>query len=202
MIDDRSFRDHWDFFDSCSFLRGYPQALPKILVSHGLGSLYAAILCSQRPGFFKASVSISPWLGMANTPSQFQLALLRAKALTSKASSLYQPIGPYLASQLVDQIPNSDKVYLHDRMTLATYLRLLDIMQEIQPHPNEQSMLSRVVDPQLFILPSVPHAMHNQKAAETIFGEHFAKIRNSRVVNLQGEHFDLLLSNQAAFQRC
>ena len=98
MIDDRSFRDHWDFFDSCSFLRGYPQALPKILVSHGLGSLYAALLCSQRPGFFKASVSISPWLGMANTPSQFQLALLRAKALTSKASSLYQPIGPYLAS--------------------------------------------------------------------------------------------------------
>ena len=43
-INERTFVDHWDFFDSVSFLRGYHRAIPKILVSHGLGSLFATHL--------------------------------------------------------------------------------------------------------------------------------------------------------------
>jgi pimeloyl-ACP methyl ester carboxylesterase len=60
--DDRGFRDHWDFFDAVAFLRGYPKTVPKILVSHGLGSLFAMHLVAQRPGFFNGSIIVSPWL--------------------------------------------------------------------------------------------------------------------------------------------
>lgn len=64
--DERVFKDHWDFYDTISNLEGYPASIPKVLISHGLGSLYAAHLCAQRPGFFKASISISPWLRLSN----------------------------------------------------------------------------------------------------------------------------------------
>ena len=42
----RGFRDSWDFFDQVTMMRGYPYAIPKVLVSHGLGSLFAAHLCA------------------------------------------------------------------------------------------------------------------------------------------------------------
>ena len=45
-IDERAFRDHWDFIDSIAFLRGYPKSTPIIMVSHGLGSLFATHLSS------------------------------------------------------------------------------------------------------------------------------------------------------------
>jgi len=69
MTDHRGFKDHWDFFDAVSFLRGYPNAVPKILVSHGLGGLFASHLCAHRPGFFKASILIDPWFGMTGAPT-------------------------------------------------------------------------------------------------------------------------------------
>ena len=40
------FRDLWDLVDTVSCMRGYPPAIPKILLSHGLGSLFAAHLCA------------------------------------------------------------------------------------------------------------------------------------------------------------
>ena len=66
-----AFKDHWDFMDSVGHLRGYPPTIPKILVSHGLGSLYAAHMCSQRPGYFTASISLAPWFGLRKKPSSF-----------------------------------------------------------------------------------------------------------------------------------
>ena len=38
--DNRAFRDHWDFFDACALITGIPENIPKILISHGIGSLY------------------------------------------------------------------------------------------------------------------------------------------------------------------
>jgi pimeloyl-ACP methyl ester carboxylesterase len=76
--DDRGFRDHWDFFDAVAFLRGYPKTVPKILVSHGLGSLFAMHLVAQRPGFFAGSILVSPWLAQKNPPSWIRKGSLQA----------------------------------------------------------------------------------------------------------------------------
>lgn len=84
---------------------------------------------------------------------------------------------------------------MHDRMTLASYLKLTDLMQELKPHLNEQPLLDRVTDPQLFILPSSPHPMSSAKSNEDLFAAHFAKIRNSKIVPIEGDHFDLVLPN-------
>ena len=43
-VDERAFRDYWDFVDAISMLRGYPPQLPKVMVSQGLGSLFATHL--------------------------------------------------------------------------------------------------------------------------------------------------------------
>lgn len=40
-----AFRDHWNFFDEVMEL-GFKEDVPKILISHGLGSLFAAHLCA------------------------------------------------------------------------------------------------------------------------------------------------------------
>ena len=100
--DERAYRDHWDFFEQCAYFRGYPAALPKILVSHGLGSLFAAHLCAQRPGFFKASISVSPWLSMADKPNQFSMGINRAKCLTSIGFEPYWNENEYLPQNVVD----------------------------------------------------------------------------------------------------
>ena len=74
-----AFKDHWDFVDSIGHLRGYPQTIPKVLVSHGLGSLYAAHMCSQRPGFFTASINIAPWFGLRNKPNSIMQHMMLAR---------------------------------------------------------------------------------------------------------------------------
>ena len=80
-IDERGFRDCWDFVDSIGMLRGYPKSLPKFIVSHGLGSLFAAHMCSQRPGFFVGSISIAPWFSLDFKPNIFSLNMMKAKLL-------------------------------------------------------------------------------------------------------------------------
>ena len=43
---------------------------------------------------------------------------------------------------------------MEDSISLGSYLKLLDFMEEMQPHQNEEPILDRVKEPQLFILPS------------------------------------------------
>ena len=43
-VNERAFRDYWDFVEAISMMRAYSPQVPKILVSHGLGSLFAAHL--------------------------------------------------------------------------------------------------------------------------------------------------------------
>ena len=89
-VNERAFRDYWDFIDAMSILRGYPPQLPRIIVSHGLGSLFAAHLSAQRPGFFKASVNIAPWLGLSSPPSGMSLKLMKAKDHPMMPSRTYK----------------------------------------------------------------------------------------------------------------
>jgi pimeloyl-ACP methyl ester carboxylesterase len=130
-IDHRAFRDHWDFFDAVTFLRGYPQGVPKILVSHGLGSLFAAHLCAQRPGFFKASISISPWLCTAEKPNFFSLGMMKAKRFTTKGFERHWPSGKYLPEKLIEQISPKDRLWLDDSLTVNSYLNLLELMDQL-----------------------------------------------------------------------
>lgn len=125
--DGRTFQDHWDFVETCTMLRGYPQAIPKILVSHGLGSLYAAHMCAQRPGFFKASISISPWFAMGQKPNMFSKAVLTAKTFTSQGYEAYWPQGKYLPKDFISHIPKKDRLYLDDTMTSNSYLAIMEM---------------------------------------------------------------------------
>lgn len=116
-----SFRDYWNFIDSVAHLRGYPQTIPKVLVSQGLGSLIAAHMCGLRPGFFTASVSIAPWLGFMNRPSVFTQKMLQAKKFMPRprgyASQDLHWRDQYLTADFKEALQMKDHLYLYDRLT-------------------------------------------------------------------------------------
>ena len=37
--------DHWQFFESVSYMRGYNPNTPKFIIGHSMGALYATRLC-------------------------------------------------------------------------------------------------------------------------------------------------------------
>ena len=98
----------WDFTTAVGSLRGYPSSIPKILVSHGLGSLYAAHLCAMKPNFFSASISIAPWFGLKERPSAFAIKMMQAKVYMPRARSYnsqdYQWKDKYLTEEFKDAI--------------------------------------------------------------------------------------------------
>ena len=131
-INERAFEDIWDFTTAVGSLRGYPASIPKILVSHGLGSLYAAHLCALRPRYFSASISIAPWLGLRQRPSAFSLQMMQAKLYMPRARSYnsqdYQWRDQYLTEEFKDAMAEKDKLYLYDRMTSQSLVRLIEML--------------------------------------------------------------------------
>ena len=60
-------------------MRGYHQNIPKFLVGHSLGALYAARLCQSRSDFFRGCILINPMFEMQMKLSAWKLATLKAK---------------------------------------------------------------------------------------------------------------------------
>ena len=139
---ERAFKDHWDFNDTVAHLCGYPSSIPKILVSHGLGSLYAAHLQAQRPGFFKSSISIAPWLGLKSKPSLLSQSLMRAKLYMPRTSrgynsQDYQWRDQYLTDDFKNALEGKDLLYLYDRMSNQSMLNLLELF-DILENPEDK----------------------------------------------------------------
>ena len=169
---ERAFKDHWDFNDTVAHLCGYPSSIPKILVSHGLGSLYAAHLQAQRPGFFKSSISIAPWLGLKSKPSLLSQSLMRAKLYMPRTSrgynsQDYQWRDQYLTDDFKNALEGKDLLYLYDRMSNQSMLNLLELF-DILENP-EDKVQENMKDPNLVILPETPSPFIGNEIAEAFF---------------------------------
>ena len=71
--------DHFQFYESVAYLRGYHPNTPKFLIGHSLGALYAARLCQREKDFFKGLIMINPLLDFKTKISYFTKAKLTAQ---------------------------------------------------------------------------------------------------------------------------
>lgn len=118
-----------------TYLRGYPKNLPKIIVSHGLGSLYAFHIMSQRPGFFKANISIAPWFDLKSRPNPFSFGLMRSKMLISSkyaSQQIFWPDDSYLTADFKASLLEEDKKYVYDRMTKQSFVNVLNLIDDLK----------------------------------------------------------------------
>lgn len=170
-VDERAFEDIWDFTDSVGTLRGYPASIPKVLVSHGLGSLYAAHLCAQKPRYFAASVSIAPWLGLQSRPSDLTLTMMKAKLFMPRARSYNSQDlvwrDKYLTEEFKNSIAIEDKLFLYDRLTKQSQVNLIQLLDLLQSQ--EEKTLEKIIDPQLVILPERASPLIGNAGAEEFF---------------------------------
>ena len=85
------------------------------------------------------------------------------------AKSIY--LENYIPTEFIERhIPVVDRMYLHDRMTLESYLRVNDLIAELmESKKDEKPLLDHIVEPHLIIMPEVTHPLFSTAGTEQVF---------------------------------
>lgn len=85
------------------------------------------------------------------------------------AKSIY--LENYIPKEFIERhIPVGDRMYLHDRMTLESYLRVNDLIVELmESKKDEKPLLDHIVEPHLIIMPEVAHPLSSTAGTEQVF---------------------------------
>ena len=85
------------------------------------------------------------------------------------AQSVY--LDGYIPKEFIERhIPAEDRMYLENRMTLESYLRVNDLIVELNESKKEEKpLLDHISEPHLIIMPEVAHPLSSTAATEKVF---------------------------------
>ena len=129
---DIGLQDYWVFIDAESDFRSHHHNIPKFLVSHSVGSLYALNLCIKRPDFFRGCISINPLLEFKNKPGMIAEASLKAQAMLQiKERQTYSKMDNFLPEEIRRLREDKLDFFIETKMSIESYLQIREMQLEV-----------------------------------------------------------------------
>ena len=113
--------------------------------------------------------------------------------MTQSGFKPYIPKNSLISKEFFEQIPENDRIYLDDTFTVSSYVKTVELMDQLLKEGIHSSPLEKVTDPQFFIVPKTSHKLNDSKLTDSLFDDYLSKIPKSSRVSIEGDHFSMVL---------